>query len=107
MPKYLIQASYTAEGTTGLLKDGGSKRHNQIKKTMKDLGGKVDVLYYALGDADIYVIIDAPDNITLAALSMAVTASGGIHNLKTTPLLTPKEIDEAAKKTVSYRPPGQ
>ena len=47
MPKYLFQASYTAEGPKGLLKDGGSKRVRAAKTAAKAVGGKVDALYFA------------------------------------------------------------
>ena len=69
------------------------------------MGGKLEAFYYAFGDADVYVILDAPDNATVAAVSLAVNASGAV-SLKTTPLLTTEDIDQAAKRTVAYRPPG-
>ncbi len=106
MPKYLVQGSYTAEGARGLVQEGGRKRLNAVKKVMKDLGGKVDALYWALGEDDLCAIVDAPDNISVAALSLAVSA-GGAASVRTTVLLTPTDVDEAAKKTVTYRPPGQ
>ncbi len=49
MLKYLFQASYTAEGAKGLLKDGGSKRVRAAKTAAKAVGGKVDALYFAFG----------------------------------------------------------
>ena len=67
MPKYLIQASYTVEGTKGVLKDGGTKRRTAVSVLMKQLGGRVEAFYYAFGDADVYVIVEAPDNVTAAA----------------------------------------
>ena len=106
MPKYLIQASYTVEGTKGVLKDGGTKRRTAVSVLMKQLGGRVEAFYYAFGDTDVYVIAEAPDNVTAAAVSLAITASGA-GSLKTTLLLSPEEIDQAAKKTVTYRPPGR
>ncbi len=106
MPKYLFQASYTVEGVKGLLKDGGSKRRAAIEQTIKGLGGKLEAAYFALGQDDVFVIVDAPDNVSVAAVSLAVTASGAA-NVRTTALLTPEEMDQATKKTVSYRPPGQ
>ena len=106
MPKYLVQASYTAEGTRGLLKDGGTKRRAVVDGLMKGLGGTLESFYYAFGDADVYAIVNGPDNVTAAAVSMAINASGAV-TLKTTPLLSPEEIDEATNKTVSYQPPGQ
>jgi len=52
------------------------------------------------------VIAEAPDNISAAAVALAVGASGAVH-AKTTVLLTPEEMDQATKKTVSYSPPGR
>jgi len=101
MPKYLLTASYTAQGAQGLLKDGGTKR----KAAAKSLGGSVESFYYAFGEADAIVICDMPDNTAAAALSVAIGASGAIQG-RTTVLFTPAEMDAACKKTVGYRPPG-
>ncbi|MBI2155121.1 MAG: GYD domain-containing protein [Candidatus Rokubacteria bacterium] len=106
MPKYLVQASYTTEGIRGLLKDGGSKRRAAAEQAIKSLGGRLEAFYFAFGDTDAFVIADAPDNISAAAVSLAVGASGAVH-AKTTVLLTPEEMDQATKKTVSYSPPGR
>ena len=106
MPRYLFQASYTAEGAKGLLKDGGSKRREVAEETIKGLGGKLEAYYFALGETDAFIIADVPDNVSVAALSLAVNASGAVHT-KTTVLLTPEEMDKATKKTVKYRPPGK
>lgn len=54
---------------------------------------------------DVYVIVDAPDNVTMAGVCMAIGASGAVTT-KTTVLLTAEEVDEAVKKSVDYRPPG-
>ena len=106
MPKYLIQANYTNAGTQGLLKEGGTKRRAAVDQLMKSLGGKLEAFYYAFGETDAFIIIDAPDNATVAAIALTVTAAGGV-TCKTTVLLTPEDIDAATKKTVSYRPPGK
>ncbi len=105
IPKYLIQAVYTATGTKGLLKDGGSRRKTAVNILMKELGGSVEAFYYSFGESDVVVIVDLPNNVAAAALSLAVAASGRL-TLKTTPLLDPAEIDEATKKTAKYSPPG-
>ena len=105
MAKYLIRGSYTAEGTKGLLKDGGSKRVKVVEKVIGELGGKVDAFYYTFGDADVLVIIDVPDPSAAAAFSLVVSATGAVQT-STTPLLTPQEIDQACKKSVKYRAPG-
>jgi uncharacterized protein with GYD domain len=106
MPKYLLEASYTAEGTRGLLKDGGSKRRQMAEQAIKSAGGKLEAFYFAFGETDAIVIVDAPDHATVSAASLAISASGAVRT-KTTVLLTPEEIDQATKKTVNYRAPGQ
>src|SRR5689334_8581139 len=97
MAKFLIQASYTAEGAKGVLKEGGTKRRQAAEAGIKSVGGTVDAFYFALGDHDAYVIIDAPDYATVAGASIAINASGAVHT-KTIALLTPEEIDQAVKK---------
>ena len=106
MPKYLVVASYTAEGAKGVLKDGGTKRRQAAEAALKSVGGKVDAFYFAFGENDVYAIIDAPDNISMAAASMAIGASGAVRT-KTVVLLAPEEIDQATKKTTNYQAPGR
>ena len=106
MPKYLLHAKYTAEGARGLLKDGGSKRKKAAEDLVKSLGAKMDAFYFAFGDDDAFVIVDAPDNASVAAASLAVAASGMVTT-KTTVLLTPEEMDQVTKKTAKYSPPGK
>jgi uncharacterized protein with GYD domain len=105
MPKYMIKASYTADGAKGLLKEGGSSRKAAVGKMVKALGGKLEAFYYAFGDADVYAICDFPNPVTAAAAALAINASGLVHS-STVALLTPEEIDAACKKSVGYRPPG-
>src|SRR5262245_53770686 len=106
MPKYMIQASYTGEGTKGVMKEGGTKRRDTVAANVKAAGGTLEAFYFAFGDADAFVIVDLPSNASAAALSMAVNASG-VVNLKTHVLMTPEEIDQATKKSVDYRAPGK
>ncbi len=106
MAKYLVQATYSAEGAKGLLAEGGTKRRDAAAKAIKGAGGKVETFYFAFGKADAIVIVDLPDNVSAAAASLAINASG-VVTTSTTVLLTPGEIDEAAKKSVPYRGPGQ
>ena len=105
MAKYLVKGSYTAEGTKGLLKEGGSKRKAQVNAMVEGLGGTVESFYYALGATDVYVIVDIPDSVSAVAVSLAVNSTGAVE-LSTTPLFTVEEMDEACAKTVSYRAPG-
>jgi uncharacterized protein with GYD domain len=105
MPKYLITASYSAEGLRGLLKEGGSSRRAAVQKIAESVGGKLESLYYTFGEHDVIAIYDVPDNTTATALSLTVGASGLVR-IATTPLVTPEEVDAATKKSVSYRGPG-
>lgn len=105
MAKYLLQASYTAEGVKGLLKDGGTARVNAASQLLTVLGGTVESFYFALGSSDAYVVVDMPDNATMAAAVFAVNSSGAV-TANTTVLLTAEEVDEACAKSPAYQPPG-
>ncbi|MCW3098920.1 MAG: hypothetical protein JWL77_4538 [Chthonomonadaceae bacterium] len=105
MAKYLMQAAYTSEGLKGLAKEGGSKRKDTVQKAIEQLGGRLEVFYYAFGEADVYLIVELPDVVAASALSMAVNASGAVR-LRTTPLLTVEEVDRAIANNVAYRAPG-
>lgn len=105
MPKFLFAASYTNTGMKGLLKEGGSGRQKQIEKMIQELGGEMEAFYYAFGDTDVYVIAEVPDSSTAAAVSLAVNSSGAVQ-LKTVPLLTAKDLDQASRKPLTYREPG-
>jgi uncharacterized protein with GYD domain len=106
MPKYLVEARYTVEGAKGLVREGGSGRRAAVAKTVESVGGKVEALYFAFGDVDAYVIVDVPDNVSAAAVSLAANQSGAVVS-KTIVLLTPEEMDKSVQKAVSFRPPGQ
>ena len=106
MPKYLVSASYTMEGAKGLMKEGGTKRVKVVTDALKGAGVTVEALYFALGKHDAFVICDAPDNATIAAVALATNVSGAVH-VTTTALLTPAEMDAATKKSVNYVPPGR
>jgi len=105
MPKFMIKASYNADGARGLMKEGGTARRALVEKLVQSLGGKVEAFYFAYGEDDAYVITDVPDATAGLALSLAVNASGAVR-ISTIPLITPEEIDAASKKAVSYRAPG-
>jgi uncharacterized protein with GYD domain len=106
MPKYLITANYTAEGVKGVLKDGGTKRRQAAEAAIKSVGGRMEAFYFAFGDHDAFVILDAPDNSSVASASLAINASGAVKT-KTTALLTPEEIDQATKRKAAYKAPGR
>jgi uncharacterized protein with GYD domain len=106
MPKFLFEADYSVEGTKGLIKEGGTKRRAVVDAAVKSVGGKVEAFYYTWGTRDAIVIADLPDATAAITLSLNVSASGSVA-FKTTPLVTPEEIDQATKKRVSYKAPGK
>jgi uncharacterized protein with GYD domain len=105
MPKYMIEASYSPEGVEGVKNKGGSSRRDAVAQMTESLGGKLESFHFAFGDPDAYVIVELPDNEAAAAVALAVNAAGRAK-AKTTVLLTPDEVDAAAKLSVGYRPPG-
>jgi uncharacterized protein with GYD domain len=106
MPRYLWQISYTTAGAKGLLSEGGTSRRNAITAMVESVGGHVEVCYYAFGTTDLYVIGEVPDEVAAASLSLR-TAVAGAARSQTVVLLTAEQLDEAARRDVSYRPPGE
>jgi uncharacterized protein with GYD domain len=105
MAKFLVKASYSADGARGLIKEGGTRRRQAVQQMVEGLGGQLEAFYFAYGESDVYAIADVPDAAAGIALSLSVNASGSAQ-VTTVPLITPEDVDAAARKTVAYRPPG-
>jgi uncharacterized protein with GYD domain len=106
MAKYMIKANYTpGPGVRGLIQDGGTKRVAAVRALMQSVGGTVESFYYAFGETDAYVIVDVPDAVTGAAVSLTVNASG-LATCSAVQLLTAEEIDRAVKMSPVYNAPG-
>jgi uncharacterized protein with GYD domain len=105
MPKFLFEANYTPEGVKGVQSAGGTSRREAVAQVAESVGGTLESFYFAFGDRDAFVIVDLPDTESAAAVALTVNAAGGAH-VKTTVLLSPDEVDAAAKRSVDYRPPG-
>jgi uncharacterized protein with GYD domain len=106
MAKYLFETHYTTEGAKGVAREGGSGRRAAVAKMAEGLGGKLESFYFAFGKVDAYVIVDVPDSVSAAAAALAVNQGGGA-TVRTVVLISPEEMDKAAKKSVEYRPPGR
>ena len=100
MSKYLFEANYVGDGIKGLMREGGTKRRDAVVEALKSVGGTLECFYYAFGD------IDIPDQASAAALSLMINSTGAV-SLTLKPLMTLEDLDAAASKTPSYRPPGQ
>lgn len=105
MPKYLIEVNYVGEGISGLLKEGGTRRRAAVNELFESVGGRVESFYFSFGDKDVFIIGDLPDNTAAAAVVLRVNATGAAR-CNTKVLILPEEVDEAVKKTLTYRPPG-
>jgi uncharacterized protein with GYD domain len=105
MSKFLLRASYLAEGVTELLRDGGNGRRSTIEGLIRSVGGTVEAFYYGLGDGDVYAIADFPDNATAIAVTASVDAAGAV-DVTAVPVVTPEEIGEAKQMAVNPPAPG-
>src|SRR5215203_6047749 len=105
MAKYLFKVKLTVQGLNGVLKEGGAARRGVVERMVQSLGGRLESMYYAFGDDDLYVTVELPGNTSAAAMGMVVSAAGGVRT-STVALLTPEEIDEAVQQKVEYRAPG-
>lgn len=105
MSRYLLEVNYTLDGIKGLKSKGGSARETAARELIEGLGGKMESFYFAFGGTDAYVVAEFPDDISAAAGVLTVSAGGGA-TVRTVVLLTAADIDEAASKKTTYRPPG-
>lgn len=105
MGKYLIQGNYVGDGVTGLMSEGGSKRRDAARAAIESVGGTMESMYYAFGDTDVFGVCEFPDDASATALSLLINSSGSVR-VTLTPLMTPEDVDAAAAKSPSYRPPG-
>jgi len=106
MPKYLVEASYTAEGLKSLQKDKATGRHRAWSEAVEAMGGKVESFHFALGEHDVVTIVDLPDISSVAAICMAASSSGLVRT-RTTALMTVEEADRALGHKTKYRAPGK
>ena len=104
MPKFLFEGSYTVEGVKGLRRQGGRGRREAVARAAHSVGGRLEQFYFAFGEHDVFAVADLPDNESAAAFALAVGEAGGV-SVRTVVLLTPDEVDAAAKRSVEYRPP--
>jgi uncharacterized protein with GYD domain len=107
MPLYLTKFSYTPE-TWARLIGNPEDRRKAAQSYIESVGGKLHGFWYAFGEHDAYNLWEAPDNESMAAVAMAITAGGALSSLETTTLLTVDETMDAMRKAqeIGYRAPG-
>lgn len=105
---YLTRFSYTPETWARLMKNPEDRRV-AARKYIESVGGKLRGFWYAFGAYDGYCLWEAPDNVSMAAVGLAITGGGALSKLETTPLLTVEETLEALRlaQKVGYKQPGQ
>lgn len=106
MSYYLIQASYTSQAIAAMVKNP-QDRAAAVRPMIEKAGGKLHGLWFTFGDTDIVAIAEMPNNISAAAISMAIGASGVMSSYRSTALMTPGEAVEAMQQAaaVTYQAP--
>jgi uncharacterized protein with GYD domain len=106
MSYYMLQVAYKPETWATLIKNP-QNRVDAVRPAVQKLGGTIEGGWFAFGQYDVIVILQLPDNVSAAALSMAISAGGASTAVLTTPLMTVDEWIEAMQKAggVGYHPP--
>ena len=107
MPLYLTRFSYTPETWTRLMGNPEDRRE-AARSYIESVGGKLHGFWYAFGEHDGYNLWEAPDNVSMAAVAVAIGSGGALRSLETTVLLTVEETLDALRRAaqIRYRPPG-
>jgi uncharacterized protein with GYD domain len=107
MPLYLTRFSYTPQTWARLIADPEDRRQ-AARSYIESVGGELHGFWYAFGSHDGYTLWEAPDNVSMAAVALAISAGGALSPLETTVLLTVDETMDAMRRAqqVGYRPPG-
>jgi uncharacterized protein with GYD domain len=107
MPLYLTKFSYTPETWARLIQKPEDRRA-AAKQYIESVGGKLHGFWYAIGEHDAYNLWEAPDNVSMAAVALAISAGGAVSSLQTTALLTVEETLAALEKarSIKYKAPG-
>jgi len=107
MPLYLSKFSYTPEAWARMIRNPEDRRP-AAEAYIESVGGKLHGFWYAFGTHDGYTLWEAPDNVSMAAVALALSGGGALSALETTVLLTVDDTLEALRRVgdVQYRPPG-
>lgn len=107
MPLYLSKFSYTPETWARMIRQPEDRR-TAARTYIESVGGKLHGFWYAFGPHDGYTLWEAPDNVSMASVALAIGAGGAMNSLETTVLLSVEETMEALRRAdqVRYRPPA-
>ena len=107
MAMYLTRFSYTPE-TWARLTQNPEDRREAARAYIESVGGTLHGFWYAFGEYDGYNLWEAPDNVSIAAVVLAIGGGGALSKIETIPLLTVEETLEALGRaqSIGYRKPG-
>jgi uncharacterized protein with GYD domain len=107
MPLYLTKFSYTPE-TWARLIESPEDRREAAQSYIESVGGKLHGVWYAFGAHDGYNLWEAPDNVSMSAVALAICSGGALSSIETTVLMTVEETLDALGRAggIKYRPPG-
>jgi uncharacterized protein with GYD domain len=107
MPLYLSKFSYTPE-TWARLMSKPEDRSKAAQEYIESVGGRLHGFWYAFGTHDGYNLWEAPDNVSMAAVALAISGGGALRSFETTVLMSVDDTVEALRKAeeIKYRPPG-
>ena len=108
MPLYLTKFSYTPE-TWARLIENPEDRRKAAQTYIESIGGKLHGFWYAFGSHDGYSLWEAPDNVSMAAVALAIAAGGAVTSFETTVLLSVDDTLDSLRKAkqVRYKAPGK
>jgi uncharacterized protein with GYD domain len=107
MPTYLYQLAYTAESLAAQIKDPQDRIETAARPVAEAAGGRLIGGGFAFGDYDVVLLVEVPDDESMAAVALAVSAGGAIRSAKTTKLLSGSQYVASLKKAASLSPSYQ
>jgi uncharacterized protein with GYD domain len=107
MALYLSRFSYTPETWAKMIAHPEDRR-DAARAYVESVGGTLHGFWYGFGQHDGYNLWEAPDNVSMAAVALAIGAGGALSSFETTVLMTVEETLDALGKAeqIRYRPPG-
>ena len=107
MALYLTKFSYTPETWARLIANPEDRR-TAAQTYIESVGGKLHGFWYAFGAHDGYNLWEAPDNVSIAAVALAIGSGGAVHSLETIVLMSVDDTLDALRKAgqIQYQKPG-
>jgi uncharacterized protein with GYD domain len=107
MPLYMFEFGYTPEVWAGLIKSP-ENREEAVRRILEETGSKLHSIWYSFGESDGFALIEAPDNISSAAIAIRIASSGAFRKFETHVLMTQHEALDALEKAgeIAYEAPA-